>query len=158
MTWLYEGKPYTETPIDYVGFVYIITFSTGQKYIGKKIFWSAKKKIVKGKTKRSKVESNWRVYYGSSDYIKNLLTSGKEGATREILRLCKTKSEQSYYEMREIFQRDALLKPHYINRWVTCQINAKNLEYLYDGQCEHTASTGDDGAYREDIKGIVSDV
>jgi hypothetical protein len=158
MTWLYEGKPFTETPIDYVGFVYIITFATGQKYIGKKIFWSTKRKIIKGKTKRLKVESNWRIYYGSSDYIKNLLTSGKDGATREIVRLCKTKSEQAYYEMKMIFEHDALLKPHYINRWVTCQINAKNLEYLYDANGEYTASVGNDGAYREDIEGIVSDI
>jgi len=44
--------------------------------------------------------------------------------------LCKSKSEMAYFEAKTIFERDALLKDNYINRWITCQINAKNLEYL----------------------------
>jgi hypothetical protein len=158
MTWQYEGKSFTETPTDYIGFVYHITFATGQKYIGRKIFWSARKKLVKGKVKRSKVESDWKKYYGSSDYIKTLLTSGRDGATREIVRLCKTKSECNYYEAKLIFETDALLKTEYINRWITCRINSKNLEYLNSGKCEDTASRPDDDAYRQSIEGIVSDL
>jgi hypothetical protein len=160
VTWIYAGEPYTEVPSDYVGFVYHITFATGQKYIGRKIFWSAKKKVVKGKVRRLKVESDWKKYYGSSDYIKSLLTSGKDGAIREIVRLCKSKSEMAYYESKLIFETDALLKPDYINRWITCQINGKNLEYLSepkDSNSSPTSSIGID-TYRQVCESIVSDV
>ncbi len=160
MTWIYKGEPYDQVPTDYVGFVYHITFTTGQKYIGRKIFWSAKKKILKGKVKRLKVESDWKKYYGSSDYIKTLLTDGREGVIRDIVRLCKSKSEMAYFESKMIFETDALLKPEYINRWITCQINSKNLEYLNEQQSEPTDTGSTEGtrSYRENIKGIVSDI
>jgi hypothetical protein len=161
MDWTYMGVPYTDTPTDYTGFVYHITFATGQKYIGRKIFWSAKKKVVKGKVRRLKVESDWKKYYGSSDYIKSLLTTGKEDAIRSIVRLCKSKSEMSYYESKLIFETDALLKPDYINRWITCQINGKNLEYLNKSEPPNDtnqASPIKSDAYRQAVESIVSDV
>lgn len=161
MDWIFNGEPYTEVPSDYTGFVYHITFATGQKYIGRKIFWSAKKKVVKGRVRRLKVESDWKKYYGSSDYIKTLLTSGRDGAKREIVRLCKSKSEMSYYESKLIFETDALLKPDYINRWITCQINGKNLEYLNSerqAEPEDIASTRNSDSYRQSIENIMSDI
>ena len=36
--WLYENKPFEETPEEYQGFVYEVTeIDTGKKYIGKKL-------------------------------------------------------------------------------------------------------------------------
>jgi hypothetical protein len=159
--WIFQGKPYTETPTDYTGFVYHITFTTGQKYIGRKIFWSAKKKVVKGRVRRLKVESDWKKYHGSSDYIKTLLTDNKNDAKREIVRLCKSKSEMAYFEARLIFETDALLKPEYINRWITCQINSKNLEYLKSestSECSDTESSRNADNYRQSIESIISDI
>ena len=161
LTWLYKGEPFETVPTDYTGFVYHITFATGQCYIGRKIFWSAKKKIIKGKTKRLKVESDWKKYYGSSDYIKTLLTDSKEGVIREIVRLCKSKSEMAYYESKLIFESDALLKPNYINRWITCQINSKNLEYLNNersSEDQHSSCSDSERDYGKAIEGIVSDI
>ena len=47
MDWTYQGVKYEPpkdfTPDDYYGFVYMITNrATGQKYVGKKFFWSKK--------------------------------------------------------------------------------------------------------------------
>ena len=36
LTWTFEGKPFTEFPTDMFGFIYLITYSDGTKYLGKK--------------------------------------------------------------------------------------------------------------------------
>lgn len=102
-------------------------------YIGKKIFMAASRKQVKGKIKKTKKVSNWQKYYGSNADLQNeVLTLGEEQFIRQILRLCKSKSTLSYYEMKEIFERDALLSDMYYNRWVSCRINKGNLKEIYN--------------------------
>ena len=76
MTWLYQNQTINQLPEDCIGFVYIITnITSGRKYIGKKLakFSKTTQKTVKLKngTKkkrkiRTKVDSDWRDYYGSS--------------------------------------------------------------------------------------------
>ena len=68
LNWIYKDTEFTETDIlDNYGFVYEITnIQTGKKYIGKKFFYSQKTKIVKGKKKRHKIESDWKTYHGSN--------------------------------------------------------------------------------------------
>lgn len=90
---------------------------------------------MKGQTRRKKVvtESNWKIYHGSSELMQTLwLTYGAESFIRKVVRLCKSKSEMSYFETRLIFETDALIKDEYINKWLTAQINGKNLHYLKD--------------------------
>jgi antitoxin component YwqK of YwqJK toxin-antitoxin module len=66
--------------------VYQITnLTNGRKYIGKKFFYSAKTKQVKGKKKKIKVPSDWQTYYGSSDILKqDVLQLGHDKFNREI--------------------------------------------------------------------------
>ena len=76
MTWTYHGQTVDQLPEDCIGFVYIITnLISGRKYIGKKLakFSRTTYKVVKqknGKKRRkkirTKVDSDWRDYYGSS--------------------------------------------------------------------------------------------
>jgi hypothetical protein len=132
--WVYNEKPMSndDFPEGTVGFVYEITNKiNGRKYLGKKILHSAKKKLVNGKNKRYKVDSDWKKYYGSSEEVKaDLLKYGKENFSRKILYLCKDKSSCSYLETKEIFVRDALLKLEFYNSWLSCRINKKNLNSL----------------------------
>ena len=133
MTWLYENKPFEDTPEEYQGFVYCITeLDTGKKYIGKKFFWKPKTlPITKTRKRRVKtrVESDWRSYYGSSDAVKQLVESkGQDGFKREILRLCKTKGECSYYEAKLQFENDVLLSDEYYNSFIGCKIHAKHIK------------------------------
>ena len=60
LNWKYNGEEFTEDLIgDNYGFVYeIINLTNNKKYIGKKFFYSAKTKQVKGKKKKYKVSSN----------------------------------------------------------------------------------------------------
>ena len=92
--WLYNGEPYNE-PGEYYGFVYIIeNLLSGRKYIGKKFFWSTKRKQVNKKRKSFKVESDWKEYWSSSDELKTDIEAvGKENFRRTIIHLCPSKGE-----------------------------------------------------------------
>ena len=76
MVWLYESKKIDVLPEECIGFVYLITNNlTGRKYIGKKLAKFSKTtyktvKLKNGNKKRkkirSKIDSDWQLYYGSS--------------------------------------------------------------------------------------------
>ena len=131
--WIYNDEPFQDTPDEYQGFVYCITeISTGKKYIGKKFFWRPKILPVNKTRKRrvrTRVESDWREYFGSNDTVKQLVESkGPEEFKREILRLCKTKGECSYYEAKLQFEHDVLLSDEYYNAFIGCKIHASHLK------------------------------
>jgi hypothetical protein len=133
MTWYfqYTNEEVTTESIDgYYGFVYCITeIATGKKYIGRKYFTKSKTKQIKGKKKRTRVESDWLDYYGSNkELIVEVENKGKDAFMREILHLCKTRSETSYWETWEIFSRHALLSDNYYNAWVSCRIRKDHLK------------------------------
>lgn len=114
--WLFDEKPFTSIDIGKsYGFVYLITDKvTGKMYIGRKYFWSMRKK--KGATKRKREESDWKDYYGSADEIKALVKEfGQDRFNRQILSVHSTKGDVNYSEVREQFRRDVLEKDEYIN-------------------------------------------
>ncbi len=127
MTWYFYNTPseFTEADIgDNFGFVYLIThIPTGRKYIGKKFFTKAATRQVKGKRKKIRKSSDWELYWGSNKKLQEeVKTNGVDNYTREILHLCKTRSECSYWETWEIFNRHALMSDGYYNEWVSCKI------------------------------------
>lgn len=131
--WSYQGIEFNETPEQYQGFVYIITeLDTGMKYIGKKFFWSPKVlPITKTRKKRvrTRIESDWRDYFGSSKEVQLLVEQkGSSNFKREILKLCKTKGECSYWEAKLQFEYDVLLKPtEYYNSFIGVKIHRKHV-------------------------------
>lgn len=138
MTWYYKNEIVVNVPIDMVGFVYIITNKTNErKYIGKKLFSFSKTKIktitlksgVKKKKKiKSKVDSDWRTYYGSSvELAKDILELGVDNFTREILYFCKSKAECSYLESKEHFVRAVLESNEYYNNSIMCRIHGSHI-------------------------------
>jgi len=130
MTWLYNREPLTEIPEGMIGFVYLITNqANGMKYIGKKNFYFSKTKQVKGKKKRIKVESDWKEYYGSNKTLAEHVSLFNENKfTREILHLCKTKGEMTYYETKHIFAADAVISEKYYNDWVMCRVRKNHIK------------------------------
>ena len=108
--WLYDNKELEVIPEDAYGYVYLITnTATGRKYIGKKLFWFRKTKVVKGKKKRIKVESDWRDYWSSSDEVKaDVEKHGADKFIREILHICPNKGLCNYLEAREQMDRRVL--------------------------------------------------
>ena len=128
--WVYNGNIVDSEVLDnYLGFVYKITNNTNQKmYIGKKLLKKPKVRQVKGKKKRSLVESDWKQYYGSNDELKkDLVNDGPHNFSREILRLCKTKGECNYYEAKIQFSLDVLEKDNYYNTWIMVKVHKKHI-------------------------------
>jgi hypothetical protein len=131
INWKYNGVDFTEDLIsDNIGFVYLITNQTNQKkYIGKKLFHSAKTKQVKGKKKRFKVMSDWQTYYGSSDILKKDVEDLSESNfTREIIHLCKSKGECNYLEAKEQFIRNVMESEEYYNNWIMVRVRKSHLK------------------------------
>ena len=131
MSWVLNTTDFDESHIqDNVGFTYIIINNlTKQRYIGKKLFHFNRTFQVKGKKKKRKVDSDWKTYYGSNKVLNDdVLRLGGDNFTRKILKLCKSKSELSYWETYYIFTTHALdPKSLFYNQWVSCRINKKNL-------------------------------
>jgi hypothetical protein len=138
MTWQYQGNIINELPDDCVGFVYLITnTTTGRKYIGKKLakFSKTTYKVVKlknGNKKRkkirSKIDSDWREYYGSNEELnKDVALLGAEKFTREILYLCKSKAECSYIEAREQFRHQVLESTEYYNGQISVRVHGSHI-------------------------------
>ena len=132
--WTYEDKEFNreeEFLEQYQGFVYCVTeVSTGKKYIGKKFFWKPKILPVtktRKRRKRTRVQSDWRNYYGSSETVKTLVEGGQD-FQRTVLRLCRTKGECSYYEAKLQFEYDVLLSDEYYNEFIGCKIHAKHIK------------------------------
>jgi hypothetical protein len=138
MTWYFQNEIVESLPEECVGFVYLITnLTSGRKYIGKKLakFSKTTYKVVKLKngTKkkkkiRSKVDSDWREYYGSNTELsKDVDTLGAENFKREILFYCKSKAECSYIEAREQFTHKVLESKDYYNGQISVRVHGSHI-------------------------------
>lgn len=123
MEWLYNAKKITRLPEGVVGFIYIIYYTDGTKYIGKKLARSPRKKNF-GKKKLAEMtdsrlkkyemvmtEHPWKTYEGSSEE-----NEGKTIVTKHILHLCTNKLSLSYLETKELFLVDAPMNENYNNK------------------------------------------
>ena len=107
--WWYNGEVFDSDSINgYHGFVYLITNTVnGRKYIGRKYFWSFRKK--KGQSRRQRQESDWKKYYGSCPELKeDVKEFGKEKFNREILSLHTTGGRCNFEETRQLFVNNVL--------------------------------------------------
>jgi hypothetical protein len=139
MTWYYNGNAVSELPEDVVGFVYLITnTANGKMYVGKKLAKFAKTtyKVVKlknGTKKRkkikTKIDSDWQQYYGSSPNLtEDINQQGTDNFKREILYYCKSRSECSYIEAREQFSRRVLESDDYYNGHIQVRVHGSHIK------------------------------
>jgi len=132
MPWTYQGKPIHTLPEDCEGFVYLITNTTnGRQYVGKKLAKFKKTRPpLKGRInkRRSKVESDWRDYWGSSDHLlADVAELGEDKFTREILYICNTRGVMSYLEAREQFERRVLESDDYYNGIINVRVGGSRI-------------------------------
>jgi hypothetical protein len=131
--WLYNGEILESEHIEnYVGMVYLLENTlTNKYYVGKKFFWTTKPKMIKGKKKKIRCESDWKKYYGSNKILQEeIKEKGIDIISRSVLLLCNTKTQCSYYEMVEQIQRRALLREDYYNEFMGGKINGRFLQEL----------------------------
>lgn len=130
--WLYNDKELTdEDTKGYYGFVYWIHNTVDDiGYIGRKYFTKAGTKQVKGKKRKTRKESDWKDYYGSSPrLLADIEKLGKDKFKRTIIRLCKTRGETNYWEAKLIFQYDAIISEKFYNDWISCKIRSTHLKF-----------------------------
>jgi len=135
---MHQDSVVEQLPEECIGFVYLITcIPTGRKYIGKKLskFSKTTYKVIKLKngTKKkkkikSKVESDWQEYYGSSvELTADITKLGKENFTREILHYCTSKAQTSYIEAKEQFDRKVLESTDYYNGQISVRVHGSHI-------------------------------
>ena len=120
--WIYKTTPVTEItdmPEDVIGFVYMITTTSGKKYIGKKSLFSIRKRkfgkkeaaLVTDKRKKLyemvKKESDWKTYTGSNSILNEDIKNGVE-YKKEILEYAFSKKQLSYLETKSLFSYGVL--------------------------------------------------
>ena len=109
--WIYNGEVFESDHIqDHFGFVYRIDCdTTGRSYLGRKYFWSFRKK--KGATRRSKSESDWKKYYGSCPELKeDIKKHGKDKFKRFIISLHDSVGKTNYEETKQLFLNNVLIE------------------------------------------------
>ena len=130
MNWIYikkEMETISDFPDNTYGFVYRITHKpTNKTYIGRKILQNTTKvklgkkelKELEGIVGRRPVykmavkESNWKTYWGSNKYMKELYkTEPKENFDRQIIICAPTKKLLTYYELKYQILYEVLEKP-----------------------------------------------
>jgi hypothetical protein len=136
--WFYNDTVVESLPDDCVGFVYLITnLTNNRKYVGKKLskFSKTTYRVVKLKngTKkrkkiRSKIESDWQTYYGSSvELSADVAQLGADNFKREILHYCNAKAVCSYIEAKEQFDRKVLESTDYYNGIISLKVHKNHI-------------------------------
>ena len=137
--WTFNNEIVEELPENCVGFVYLITnLTSGRQYIGKKLSkfskTSYKTVTLKNGTKKkkkikSKIDSDWMTYYGSSiELNEDIEALGKENFKREILYYCNSKAECSYVEAREQFTRKVLETDDFYNGQISVRVHGSHIK------------------------------
>lgn len=122
MDWLHNSKTmlsHEDFTDDVIGFVYLINYTDGKKYIGKKLIRGyrrlkptlAQLAIRKNYVRTEMVDLPFTKYEGSSKE-----TEGHIVLNKTILTLCDSKINLTYYEMKEMFARNVLLDETYLNK------------------------------------------
>lgn len=118
--WTYLGDSITKIedfPEGTIGFVYKLTLSDGSYYVGSKQIIS-----IRG------LQSNWKVYNGSSKTLTEDLKASKITViSREILEFAISKQQLLYLETCQILCGRSLEDKNSRNAWISAKIYKSNL-------------------------------
>ena len=143
MNWTLKGrqvKHIKDFPDRAIGFIYLLYFSDGKKYIGRKSLYSYTKRnfgkkelaLITDKRKKTyeivKKEMKWQTYEGSKKEIKDLKESGVTIVKKEILKVCFTLKQMSYYESQCLFSYGVLEGDEYYNDNILGKFYRRDLE------------------------------
>lgn len=143
MNWIYNGKEVKtseDLPPESIGFIYLITNLTKNKiYYGRKTFRSLSKKKLTKKEKMlpenkrktykyvMKEYKGWQEYEGSCLPLLEDLKNGDK-IRKEIVRICYSKSELTYYEVKQIICSECLEREDCYNANVLGRLFAPKID------------------------------
>lgn len=121
-----------DIPENPFGIIYLITNkSNNKKYIGKKQILSKRKKPpLKGKTRKRTViiETDWKSYTSScNELVQDIEKFGIENFEFRIIRFCDNKSQLAYFEAKEQFDKEVLIKEDYYNSMINLRLKKVKL-------------------------------
>ncbi|UYD59628.1 hypothetical protein JNMOADIG_00099 [Aeromonas phage avDM5] len=111
---------------EYLGFVYVITFEDGKKYIGAKKLWKrikAAPATFKRGPKNGFEESDWKSYTSSSNELNRLISAGINPCEYLIVGWYPTWGKTLMAEMEMQLANDVLRDPKWLNRQIGGQFN-----------------------------------
>ena len=77
---------------------------------------------------RSHIDSDWKTYYGSSEALSaDVAKLGEHLFSREILRMCYSKAECSYWEAKEQFYNGVLESANWYNAQISVRCHKNNI-------------------------------
>lgn len=124
--WYKLGDYIIEPPKGYIGFIYEIVFEDGERYIGKKNFYTHRKRnfgkkelalITDKRLKKYEIvtkESDWRTYCSSNKIVKQKIKDGFD-YEKYILFYARTKKELTYLEEYSLYINHVLADDNYLN-------------------------------------------
>lgn len=111
---------------DYIGFVYVITFEDGKKYVGAKKIWKrikAPPSTFKREPKKGFEESDWKTYTSSSNELNSLLEAGIQPKEYLIVGWYPTWGKTLMAEMEMQLANDVLKDPIWLNKQIGGHFN-----------------------------------
>lgn len=138
--WVLNNRELKKAPKNAFGFIYEIEFEDDTKYIGKKNFYSRRKRnfgkkelalITDKRRKKYEIvtkESDWKGYNSSNKLILSRIKAGDLPVTKKVLSIARCKKELTYLEERELFLSDALRDGSYLNDNIAGKFYTKDFE------------------------------
>lgn len=111
---------------DYLGFVYVITFDDGKKYVGAKKIWKRIKvppSTFKRGPKKGFEESDWKSYTSSSNELNSMLENGIKPKEYLIVGWYSTWGKTLMAEMEMQLANDVLRNPIWLNKQIGGHFN-----------------------------------
>ena len=133
VNWVYKGQEilsHDDLHPECTDFVYIITYTNGQKYVGKKAVRAVRRKPpLKGYKRNRRLMTNlpFVKYQGSHDQAKEL-----EAEKKEILHQCTTRKTATYIEIALLIKYDALFRRKFINENISGTFYSNSLDGLLE--------------------------
>jgi len=131
--WLFQGKKiccHEDLMSECTDFVYMIHYTNGQRYIGRKNIKSKRKRPpLKGKkrNRRLMISHPFIKYEGSHESAGDL-----EIEYKEILYQCSAKKAATYLEAALMFHHDAIFDPAYLNKNISGTFFENSLDGLLE--------------------------
>lgn len=137
---------------EYIGFVYVITFSNGKKYVGAKKVWKRIKVppvSFKRGPRKGFEESDWKTYTSSSKEVNEMISSGFLPSEYLIVGWYDSWGKTLMCEMEMQISNDVLRDPTWLNKQIGGHFNPNCYDDLtyddierymsFDKGNEHTA-------------------